>query len=764
MEGFKKRIGVIGVALGVALTLALSTGCSTPATESDDAGSEFSSFDDSAVTTAESSSEDSLESEMNEAQGAPQQQAQTEPEPEPTPTEASTEAQSDEFAAFEQNAEAAPTPAPEEIPPPVVAVEPEPAPLPPAVVETPAPVPPAPVQASTDRVTQIQRILFKSNDGGGTIAIEGDGPMSFTTRTNVNTNQYVIEIPNSKLSRRARRSLNTRDFPGSIGSIDPYQAPGSTTSRIVIQMRSAGVEPVVQAEGHALLVMAATTSMAMSPPIPPTDSAATPELEDRGVVEISQESKLLSSASLDEFLANNQQFYGKKISIEANGADVREIIKFISEESGVNLVLSEDVTGKLSIKLKQVPWDQALVVVMRSKNLGYLRQGQILRIAKADDLKKEEADFLKIAKAKEDTLPLVVRMIPVSYAVPSQLVTQVQPFLSSRGKIVAEPRTSALVISDVEESIQKAQKLIASLDTAPPQVLIEGKIVEARETFSRFLGLNWQTSGESIDLGNNSKGGRQTGNFTQMSSNVAGRGGNGTVQFTLGTLDLLGNLTATLALGELKGEVRVLSSPRILTLHNEAAEISQNSQIPIVAISSDPVNGTRTTVNFRDIRLRLGVTPQVTNDASVILAVDVNRDFLGDVAEQSTGTRSINQRAAKTKVIVRNGQTAVIGGIYQVDSSLGETRIPFLADVPVLGWLFKSKNTTKEKNELMIFLTPRIVAQADSGISAPIPLGAGSSNPPSLSPESPGTAPSVKSSEAPANSSETSPSDGGLEL
>jgi type IV pilus assembly protein PilQ len=371
-------------------------------------------------------------------------------------------------------------------------------------------------------------------------------------------------------------------------------------------------------------------------------------------------------------------------------------------------VLADEVKGQVSLKLKQVPWDQAFVLVMRAKKLGYTRTGTVLRVAPVADIRAEEDEVVRLATAKKSLTPLTVRVIPISYAKVEDITKQIQPFLSERGKIAADSRTSALVISDLDENIERAQKLIQAIDIPPPQVLIEGKVVEASDTFNRAVGVRWGASGQSFGSG------RTRGNLNfdinpGISKSVLG------VNFSIGTLDVLGNLSASLALYEDQNEIKVLSSPRIVALHNESATINQTTELPIVTTAAQSGGAAATTtVTFKPVKLAMSVTPQVTNDGAVIMTVDVNRDSLGAKAEGGTNAQAVNSRGAKTKVLVRNGQTAVIGGIYQNDSNMSEAKVPFLGDIPILGWLFKSRSNQNAKNELLIFLTPRIISNADS--------------------------------------------------
>ncbi|GIL18051.1 MAG: hypothetical protein BroJett040_18020 [Oligoflexia bacterium] len=608
----------------------------------------------------------------------------------------------DAFADFEEKEPPREEPAPiaQEEPPPVVEEPP-----PPVVEEAPGVAQDVPAESSqaahaadagattpSEGLVNLKNIQYKANDSGGTIIVDADGPMTYSTRMN-EQNQYIIEIPNSLMPKKLMRPLVTKDFDGYIGSIDAYQKKGSNISRIVVQLKQGAVEPVVQSEGNSLLVVANEINQ----PVTPVNS------------------KLLSYDSLDEFLAGNMTFYGRKISIETDDMELRDVFKMISEEGGVNLVIADEVRGRMSLKLRQVPWDQALVMIMKAKKLSYTRTGNVLRIAPVADLRAEEDDAIKIANAKKNMAPLKVKMIPVSYAKVDELEKQVKPFLSERGKLIADLRTSSLVVSDIDENIEQAEKLVRSIDVPPQQVLIEGKIVEAKDEFERQIGVQWQTTGRSTRISGVSSSAGQVRGSTSMSVTPGSISGSTMgINFQMGTLDILGDLSATLTLKESEGLVKVLSSPRVVTIHNEPAEISQTTELPLITSTTSATGAVSPTVTFKPVRLKLNVTPQITNDGSVIMGVDVNREFAGQVVSPETQARPINSRAAKTKVIVHNGQTAVIGGIYQNDSQEGETRVPWLGNLPVVGWLFKTKTKSFQKNELLIFLTPRILGQLDS--------------------------------------------------
>lgn len=559
------------------------------------------------------------------------------------------------------------------------------------IAETPAP--------STGSPATITDLQFRANDSGGTIVVKADRPLNYTTRTNSDMQQFVIEVENAILPDRLKRSLNTRDIKGSIGAVDAYQNPGSNVARFVIQLRPGVSEPAVQAEGSSLLIVANGSGGGMS-------SAST----SAGV-----EERILPSEDLSGFLANNTQFYGKKISIETNNMDVRDALNFITEESGVNMVLAEEVRGPINLKLRQVPWDQALVVIMKAKKLGYVRQGNVLRIAPLTDLKAEEDDATKLAQSRRTIEPLRVRMFPVSYARVDDLEKKIKEFLGERGKVIGDTRTNALVVTDIEENLERAAKLISSLDTQPPQVLIEGRLVEALETFTRSLGVNWGASGAPIQLGSTSRGPVNL----RPGFNVSSGAGPGNFNFNLsvGTLDVFGTLTAALSLAQSEGKTKVISAPRIMTMTNEPAVINQTTEVPIKTVTQNQ-NGTSTeTFQFKPLTLKLEVTPQVTADGSVIMKVNVNRQF-GSFAAGNAEALSVNSREANTRVLVKNGQTAVIGGIFQSDATEGESGVPWLKDLPFLGGLFRNNEVNRQKSELLVFVTPRIIGQTDhSGTS-----------------------------------------------
>ena len=313
----------------------------------------------------------------------------------------------------------------------------------------------------------------------------------------------------------------------------------------------------------------------------------------------------------------------------------------------------------------------------------------------------------KVAEAQKAAEPLRVKVIPVGYAKVDGLDKQITPFLTKeRGRIVADIRTNSLIVTDTVDVLARISNLVKAIDTPPLQVLIEGKVVEAREVFKREVGINWGWSGQEVDVG----GGKFLSNNFGISPGNLMQGSGASGGVSLGTLDIFGDLAAQLRLFEMEDIVHVISSPRVVVLNNEAANIVQSSNIPVAQVNQSAGVAVTSTI-YQPIEMKLDVTPQVTSESDIILNVAIKREFAGNTANPP----DINKREAKTKVLVRNGQTAVIGGVYQADTSEGEAGVPWLRKLPVFGWLFKQKTMDNNKSEMLVFITPRIL-NADTAI------------------------------------------------
>lgn len=566
---------------------------------------------------------------------------------------------------------------------------------------------PAPEVVAKQKMAELRLMHFQYSASGDFLTLDVNQMVQYKSRFDAATKQLQLDLLGTQISARmsptARASVRSRFASARAESIS------SEMVRVTIQTKSSE-DPIIQQEGGALLVMAPSGAMA------PLAQSELSELHDVDGVKLRKNTPL-AAKSLEEFYLLGGRFFGSPLSIQVKDVDIREVINFIAEESGANIIMSDDVEGKISLKLRQIPWDQALVTILRAKRLGYIRTGEVLRVSSMKMMQDDVDNARKFIETQRAIQQQTTRVIPVSYANVETLAMQIRSFLTKdRGTVVVDPRTSSVVVSDREEVIDRVSQLIRELDVPPTQVMIEGKIVEAEERFSRSVGVRWGFNAGEKTISNN--GGAYGSPVTiqpnlsvsPIPNNAAGilTGG-----FRIGTLDFLGNLDAVLALAESDSIAKILSSPRIVTMNREKAEINQLSQQITIATNADTLGNKTTRAERNPIQLNLVVTPQITTDGSVIMDVEVKREFAGAEVDAATHARPINTRSAKTKVLVRNGQTAVIGGIFQNDQTDLDQGVPGLKDVPVLGWLFKYKSKDMVKNELMIFLTPRILTMRD---------------------------------------------------
>jgi type IV pilus assembly protein PilQ len=396
-----------------------------------------------------------------------------------------------------------------------------------------------------------------------------------------------------------------------------------------------------------------------------------------------------------------KEYSGQKISIDLQDADVELVLRLIAEVSKHNLIIDENVKGKISLKLQDIPWDQALDLVLLQKGLGMVVKGNIMRIATTKQLESEREQLrrareaaLQARESLSNLEPLQTRYMQINYSTAAEIEPKVREFLSPRGKISQDARTNMLIIRDAGSQLDKIAAVINKLDRPERQVLIEARIVYATDNFQRSLGINW-----SGTYNHNDANSRYTRSF-----NVAGvslpdsvGGMDAGVSFAkIAGLDLF-TLDAQLRLGELKNISKTISSPRVVTLNNNRAEIQQGTK---VAYSAESESG-GTTTEYEDAILSLSVQPQITPDDKIILDLDISDD--------SPAGDDISTRSATTKMIVSDNETIVIGGVLKSIDSETNDRVPGLANIPGMGWLFKNESTSYQKEELLIFIRPKIL-------------------------------------------------------
>jgi type IV pilus assembly protein PilQ len=426
-------------------------------------------------------------------------------------------------------------------------------------------------------------------------------------------------------------------------------------------------------------------------------------------------------------VATAQSFRGKKITVDMQDAEMTNVIKLLGDVSGKNVVIGEDVKGKVTVKLKNVPWDQALDVVLKTKDLGREERGGIIRVVPQAKLDAEREARLKRAEDLEKKLPTTVRLIPVNYAIAKDLQPQVKELLSARGRVTFDARTNVVIVEDIRDNLDQAERLVRTLDTQTPQVLIEARMVEGTTTFTRALGIQWggglffsQRGGNPTGLAfpNNvglvggadgipELGGLPTPGVAFPSNfavNLPAQNVTSGVGLNLGSVGNFGFVNARLTAAEATGQAKIISAPRVTTLNNTRARITQGTDITVPIVTQNAL-----TVQTVRAALELDVTPHVTADGSILMAIRLTNNVPDFSQQVGLGVPPVSTKEAETEMLVADGDTAVIGGIYTRNTAENYAQTPLLGSIPILGWLFKRSAESDSRSEMLVFITPRIV-------------------------------------------------------
>lgn len=408
---------------------------------------------------------------------------------------------------------------------------------------------------------------------------------------------------------------------------------------------------------------------------------------------------------------NNGQLNVKKVSLDFQDADVVNVLRLLAEVSKLNMIIGDNVKGKITIKMLDIPWDQALTIILKMKGLGKIYENNVLRIDTLANIAQQQEEEARAKDAMIKAEDLTTKIIPVNYARAKEVAESIRKSLSSRGDITIDDRTNTLIVKDVADKHEEILNLLKTLDRPTPQVLIEARIVQADTNFAKDLGVQWggnyATNPGDYNMGvvtgpTGTVSAPSTGFAVNLpASGIAGS--KGSVGFTIGkTVGDAFNLDLRLSAGETKGLTKILSAPKIATLDNREAIIQQGESIPYKTYSQE---GTKT--EFIDAALTLKVTPKVTPDGHISMNIKITKNRQGSIVVE--GTPSINKKEATTEVLVRDGETTVIGGIYELSDTDNTSMIPWMHQIPLLGWLFKNTSKSNIKSELLIFITPKII-------------------------------------------------------
>lgn len=502
----------------------------------------------------------------------------------------------------------------------------------------------------------------------------------------------VVDFLKTQLPVNLRRRLNVVDFATPVQTVSAFQQ--GDNARIVIA-------PHGQWEHNAY------------------------QSESQFVVEV-------KPITTDSGQARKGVYTGEKLSLNFQNVEVRAVLNVIADFTDLNIITSDTVTGNITLRLKDVPWDQALDIILQTRGLDKRRNGNVIWIAPRDELATREKLALESQQQITELEPTRTESFQLNYQkaadVQKLLSDKTQRMLSKRGSAVVDARTNTLFVQDVPSRLEEVRKLIAKIDVAVRQVMIEARIVEAADTFSRNLGVrlgyhNMSGNGFGITTGASTVRGNIGSSFNDtmfhsgqtstspaisdtLNVNLPAAGLNafnaGTFSFLLFNQAMTKFLNLEISALEADGKGKIISSPRVLTADQVEAVIEQGTEIPYQQATSSGA----TAVSFRSATLSLKVKPQITPDGNVIMTLDVNKDAPG--ATTPAGVQ-ISTKHVKTEVLVENGGTVVIGGIFEQTERTDTTQVPFFGSLPYIGWLFKNNTSTTDKAELLVFITPRIV-------------------------------------------------------
>jgi type IV pilus assembly protein PilQ len=596
----------------------------------------------------------------------------------------------------------------------VVAAAPAPTPVASKAAPVAAPAPSAAPRAAVVGGTDIVNVDFRRG-AGGSGEIQVTLPSSgIVGNVHEKGSDIVVDFANAKLPDELVRRMDVTDFATPVQFVDAENTP--TGSHLIIHPTGQYEKLAYQSDN--------VFSMEFKPQTPAAAAAA---------------------------VSTKKQYTGTKISLTFQQIDVRGVLEILADASGKNIVVSDSVGGNITLRLQDVPWDQALDIILRTKGLATRDMGNILMVGTASEISAQEQAEAQAQASMQQAEPLESAFIQVNYAKASDLAGLVKGSgdsspLSKRGNLSVDTRTNTLLVQDTPDSINNIRAMVARLDVPVKQVLIESRVVIANNDFTRDLGAQIGTAGSKATSGSFvSETGDLTGVNAMQSSyltsvnaaltavnagttpvplvgftypslsdtlnvNTPVAGPSGSIAFGVLKNNFLVNLE--LAALQSEGQGELVSSPRVVTADQKQAHIEQGVQIPYQQASSSGATSTA----FKAAVLSLDATPQITPDGRVNMDLDVHDDSVGQNVPSATGGNvpTIDSRDIKTTVLVNNGDTIVLGGIYETTKSTATSKVPLLGDLPLFGWLFRSTQTIDNKDELLIFVTPKIL---DSGVN-----------------------------------------------
>jgi type IV pilus assembly protein PilQ len=586
-------------------------------------------------------------------------------------------------------------------------------------VSTPAVKTNKPFAVKTDKPAVLSRIDFEVTGGGKSrVTVETDRKVRYETKK-ISDKKLLLKLFATTIPKFQKRPLITTRFESAVDRVVPIQTKGmGDTAVIAVELREAIPYRVYQDKNICIVDLEA--SSVPPKPMPEAEKAAWIQAMKQTVKEAQAAvvSPVDKKAPAEAVTTEDGKVYsGQKISLDFQDADIHNIFRILHEVSGKNFVIGDDVKGRVTLKLVNVPWDQVLDLILNMNKLDTVTEGQVVRIATLSTLEAESVAMAKKKKAQEtakELEPLITEYIKLNYADAATISTHVNEVKSARGKVTIDQGTNMIIIKDEKESLEDAKVLIATIDEATQeiatrQVMIEARIVEADSSFTRDLGVQWggdYSSGGGRSTTNlwGSQGTGQSSTSPNFAVNLPPSSVTSGLGFNFGWIaGATWNIEVRLLAMENQGKGRTISSPKVLTLDNKEATIKQISKIPYQVIEDNT-----TSIKTEEAGIILSVTPQITRDNRIRMVIHAEKGA-PDWSNTVAGNPAIDTNTADTELFVNDGQTIVIGGVLSTDDTLNEARTPFMHNLPVLGWLFKQQQTVRNKDELLIFITPTIV-------------------------------------------------------
>ena len=606
--------------------------------------------------------------------------------------------------------------------------------------------------------TALASLDFENLDSISRVVIGTAGTANYTS-SQPDPKMIVVDFPGLSVPQSLQRVLDTGEFITPVRMVRAYQTANG--ARVAITMRSSSSWNVRPGEDGLVYVdIDVPTTMKEDRALAKQGfnavAPSTPGSTNNGALNGAYASETLisesgrtsspsaafgtgggaadpSSMALDSFnyafdnnTASSTNWSGRRINIDLVEADIHSVFRLISHVSRLNIVAGDDVSGAVTVRLENVPWDQALAAILQAKGLAAQRFGNIIRVAPLETIKSEQAAALEAKRSKDQLTPLAMLVVPLNYSTASQVEAQLKDLMSERGDVRSDARTNQLIVQDTEDRLAKIRELLRQIDRQTPQVLIEARVVEASSRFTRSLGVQWggevdasAATGYSTGLFFPNSIGASGGNLFQgigasqpmlyspgvdnLAVDLPGDGAQNALALQLGSIPGVVNIDARLSAMESDGWGEIISSPRVTTLDNTAAKISQGARVPYLSTSA---GGTQ--VQFVEAALELDVTPHITSDGQIFMKINVtnNRPDFGNTVQ---GQPALLIKEASTELLIADGDTTVIGGVFATEYAESYNRIPWLGSIPVIGALFRNHTTSESRDEMLVFVTPRVI-------------------------------------------------------